>query len=113
AGRDAPLERTRGEDVHAPELRIVELVQHGHLAPGAIVHAQVKLRHPSRPDLHLKTLEVRFDGAPVSRFEVGPALSEDPFLGFTLSAPREGTLEVVLVNSRGRRFEAEHPIRFA
>lgn len=113
AGTAAPLERTPGDDVHAPELRIAELVQRGRLAPGALVHAQVKLRHPSRRDLYLKTLEVRFEGAPVSRFELGRAISEDPFIGFGLVAEREGTLEVVLVNSRGQRLEATHPIRFA
>jgi sulfur-oxidizing protein SoxY len=113
AGRPAPLERTGGDDVHAPELRIAELVQHGHLAPGDVVHAQVKLRHPSRPDLHLKSLDVRYGGEPVSRFALGPAVSEDPFLGFALVTAREATLEVVLVNSRGQRLEASQAIRFA
>jgi sulfur-oxidizing protein SoxY len=113
SGNVAPLERTRGDDVHAPELRIAELVRRDPIRSGGLVHAQVKLRHPSRPDLFLETLEVRYGGERVSRFELGPALSEDPFIGFALVAECEGTLEVVLVNSRGRRLEATHPIRFA
>jgi sulfur-oxidizing protein SoxY len=112
SGNAAPLQRTGGEDVHAPELRIPELVRTGHLHAGALVHAQLKLRHPSRPDLHLKTMEVRFGGETVSRFALGPALSDDPLFEFGLSTPREGMLEAVLVNSRGRRLEATHPIRF-
>jgi sulfur-oxidizing protein SoxY len=112
SGNATPLERTRGDDVHAPELRIAELVREGHLHSGGLVHAQVKLRHPSRPDLYLKTMEVRFGGERVSEFALGPSLSEDPFIGFGLATPREGTLAVVLVNSHGQRLEATHPIRF-
>jgi len=49
----------------------------------------------------------------VSRFELTPALSDDPFITFALLASREGPLQVRLVNNRGQRFGTAHDIRFA
>jgi hypothetical protein len=113
-------------EIHAPELRIAELVRDGHVHRGAIVHAQVKIRHPNRtglalregrfvresPPFHLRELEVFYGGERVSRFALTSALSDDPFITFALRADREGPLEVRLVNSRGERFAAAHEIRF-
>jgi sulfur-oxidizing protein SoxY len=49
----------------------------------------------------------------VSWFSMTPALSDDPFITFRLRAVREGPLRILLVNNRGQRFEASHPIRFS
>jgi hypothetical protein len=119
--------RTAGDDIHGPELRITELVRDGFLRPGALVHAQVKMRHPVRTGLafrdgrfvresepfFLKELEVLYGGERISRFALTPALSDDPFIGFALLARREGRLEVRLSNNRGQRFEATQELRFA
>jgi sulfur-oxidizing protein SoxY len=118
--------RTSGEEIHAPELRITELVRDGSLRRGALVHAQVKMKHPNRTGLalrdgkfvresepfYLKELEVVYGAERVSRFALTPALSDDPFIGFTLLAGREERLEVRLVNSRGQRFVAGQDLRF-
>ncbi len=63
--------------------------------------------------LYLEELEIFFAGERVSRFELTPALSDDPFITFALLARREGSLEVRLANNRGQRFEARHAIRFS
>jgi len=119
--------RPAGDEIHAPELRITELVRDGALHPGALLHAQVKMRHPNRtglvlrggafvresPPFFVRELEVRLAGERVSRFTLTPALSDDPFIGFCVLARREGRLEVLLTNSRGERFEASQEIRFA
>lgn len=118
--------RTSGDDIHAPELRVTELVRDGSVRRGALVHAQVKVRHPNRTGLvlrdgkfvresepfYLKAMEVDYAGERVSRFALTPALSDDPFIGFTLLVAREGRLEARLVNSRGERFTAAQELRF-
>lgn len=115
------------EDVHPPELRIPELVERGAVRRGEVIHPQLKIRHPSRTGLaerdgsfeeaseplYLQELEVWFGGERVSRFELTPALSDDPFITFSLLASREATLEVRLLNSRGQRFQAAHELRFS
>lgn len=116
-----------GGDAPPPELRIVELVQRGGIRRGEVIHPQLKIRHPNRTGLaeqdgsfveaseplHLRDMEVWFAGERVSRFELTPALADDPFITFALLASREGSLEVHLVNNRGQRFEAAHEIRFS
>jgi Sulphur oxidation protein SoxZ len=49
----------------------------------------------------------------VSRFELTAALSDNPLIAFLLRVRQEGEVRVTLTNTRGRRFEASHPIRFA
>lgn len=116
-----------GEAIQAPVIRIAELVERGKIRRDEIVHAQVKMRHPNRTGLvlrdgsfvqeseplHLEELEVHYGGERVSRFEMTPALSDDPFITFCLLARVEGPLRVVLTNNRGERFEATHEIRFS
>ena len=113
-----------GDEIQGPELRVAELVRDGHVHPGDVVHAQVKMRHPNRTGLelrdgkfvrvsapfHLTELEVLYGGERVSRFALTPALSDDPFITFALLARRAGPLRVVLTNSRGQRFEATHAL---
>jgi desulfoferrodoxin (superoxide reductase-like protein) len=122
-----PPGSTSATDIHPPEIRIAELVQHGGISRGEIIHPQLKIRHPSRTGLaerdgsfvqeteplYLEELEVWFGGERVSRFELTSALSDDPFITFTLLANREASLEVRLLNNRGQRFEATHEIRFS
>jgi desulfoferrodoxin (superoxide reductase-like protein) len=123
----AEPERRDRDDGHAPEIRIAELVERGRIRPGEILHAQLKVRHPSRTGLaqaggsyvqvsepfYLEAMEVWFCGERVSRFELTPAVADDPLVAFALRASREGALEVRLVNSRGRRFSAAREIRFS
>ncbi len=127
AGTAPSLGRTSGEDIRPPVIRIPELVQRGRIRPDEIIHAQVKMRHPNRTGLtfrdgrfvqeseplYLKELEVYYGGDRVSRFAMTSALSDDPFITFSLLARREGSLGVLLVNNRGQRFEAKHEIRFS
>jgi len=125
AGTAPPRARTAGADIHPPEIRIPELVERGRIRRGDVIHPQLKIRHPNRAgtadsglkeasgSLHLEELEVWFAGQRVSRFELSPALSDDPFISFALRASREGVLEVRLANNRGQRFEAAHEIRFS
>lgn len=122
-----PASKAEGEEIRPPVIRLAELVERGRIRRGEIVHAQVKMRHPNRTGLvfrdgsfaqesepfHLQELEVLYGGQRVSRFELTPALSDDPFITFCLLARVEGPLRVVLTNNRGRRFEATQEIRFA
>jgi sulfur-oxidizing protein SoxY len=126
AGTAPTIGRTIGDDVHPPEIRIPELVQRGRIAADEIIHAQVKMRHPNltgqpldgrlvpvSEQLRLEKMEVFYGRDRVSRFAMTSALSDDPFITFSLLARREGTLGIVLVNNRGQRFEATHEIRFS
>ncbi len=126
-GGDPPVGRTRGDDVRAPVIRIPELVARGRIRRDEIVHVQLKMRHPNRTGLvfrdgafvqeseplHLEDIEVLFDEERVCWFAMTSALSDDPFIGFTLLARREGLLRVLVTNNRGERFEATHDIRFS
>jgi desulfoferrodoxin (superoxide reductase-like protein) len=127
-GGGAPkVGRAPGDDVGPPVIRIAELVERGTIRRGELVHVQVKMRHPNRTGLvfregrlvqesepiHLDGIEVLYDDEPVSRFAMTSALSDDPFTGFALLARREGTLRVVVTNSRGQRFEATHELHLA
>jgi sulfur-oxidizing protein SoxY len=126
-GTAPPWGRAPGDEIHPPEIRIVELVQDGRIRRGEVIHPQLKIRHPNRTGLaerdgsfvqiseplYLESMEVLFGGERVSRFEFTPALSDDPFVTFALLASREASLDVRLVNNRGQRFEAAHEIRFS
>jgi desulfoferrodoxin (superoxide reductase-like protein) len=127
ASGPADIERTPGDDIRGPVIRIPELVTRDTIRPGELIHVQVKMRHPNRTGLvlrdgrfvqeseplHLDTLEALYDGVPVSRFAMTSALSDDPLITFGLLAVREGRLKVIVTNSRGQRFEATHELRVA
>lgn len=120
-------EGVRRAAIAPPELRIPELVTHGRIERGQVIHVQLKMRHPNRTGLafrdgtfvresdpfHLETLEVLYGAERVSRFRLTSALSDDPFITFTVRALREEAVRVLLTNNRGGRFEAAHPIRLA
>ncbi len=119
--------RATDERILPPVIRIPELVQRRPIRPGEIIHAQVEIKHPSRTGLmmrdgkfvreseplFLRELEAYYGGERVSRFVLTSALSDDPFITFSLLARREGTLKVVLVNSRSQRFEATQELSFS
>jgi sulfur-oxidizing protein SoxY len=110
---------------HPPEIRIAERVEKGRIERGEVVHVQVKMRHPNRTGLVLRdgvfvresdpiflaSLEARYGGEAVCRFDLTAALSDDPLLSFALRATRDGPISVVLVNNRGERFEARDDVR--
>lgn len=122
-----PAGRTKGDDVHPPVLRIAELVQRGRIRRDELLHVQVKMRHPNRTGLvfrdgafvqesepiHLDDIEVLLGEERVCWFAMTSALSDDPLIGFTLIARREGLLRVLVSNNRGQRFEATHDIRLS
>ena len=123
----APATAASGEEVRGPVIRLRELVERGRLRRDELVHVQVKMRHPNRTGLvfrdggfvqeseplYLEELEVHYAGERVSRFEMTPALADDPLITFALTARSEGPLRVVVVNSRRQKFEATHEIRFS
>jgi predicted secreted protein len=114
-------------DLRPPVIRIPRLVADGGLRPDEVVQVQVKTEHPNRTGLvardggfvqesepfHLTAMEIVYGGQAVSRFVLGAALSDNPLITFTLRPRQEGTVRVVLTNTRNQRFEASHPIRFA
>lgn len=127
SGVPPAFERTSGDDIRAPVIRIPALVDRGVIRRGEFFLVQVKMRHPNRTGLtfrngrfvqesepiHLDSLEVFYGGAPVSHFALTSALSDDPFFTFGLLARRTGTIRVVATNSRGQQLDAEHELRVA
>lgn len=125
AGAAPPPGRAGGPEILPPRIRIPHLVKHGRIRAGELVDVQVLIRHPSRTGLagrdgrfvqvsepfYLETLEAFYGAERVSWFTMTSALSDDPFITFRLRAERSERLRVVLVNSRGERFEATHPLR--
>lgn len=115
------------DEIRPPVIRIPTLVAEGTILAGDLIQVQVKTRHPNRTGLvrrdgrwvaesepfHLSSLEVIYADEPVSRFAFTAALSDNPLISFLLRARREGTVRVILTNTRGQRFEATHPIRSA
>lgn len=122
-----PPSRARDDDIRPPAIRIPQLLKRGRIRPDEIVLVQLLTRHPNRTGLtirggtfvqqsepfYLSEIELFYGEERVSRFEGSPALSDDPFISFALRARREGLLRALLTNSRGQRFEAVQPIRFA
>jgi sulfur-oxidizing protein SoxY len=120
-----PAVRAPADEIRPPIIRIAELVDRGRIRRGDIVHVQVKMKHPSRTGLvfrggrfvqeaeplHLDEMEVRYGDERVSRFAMTSALSDDPFITFTLLARREAPITVAVTNCRGERFEATHELR--
>jgi sulfur-oxidizing protein SoxY len=119
--------RASDERIRSPVIRIPELVQRGRIRRDEIIHPQIEIMHPSRTGLawrdgkfvresealYLTELAVYYAGDRVSRFVLTSAVSDDPFITFSLLAGSEGPLQVILMNNRGQRYEAVHEIRFA
>jgi sulfur-oxidizing protein SoxY len=124
----APTVTPAADDaIRPPVIRIPGLVAEGVVRADEIIRVQVKARHPNRTGLavrdgrfvqdsepfHLIALDVVYGDELVSRFVLTAALSDNPLITFLLRVQREGTVRVTLTNTRGQRFEASHPIRFA
>jgi hypothetical protein len=87
----------------------------------------MQVRHPNRTGLifqdgqfireaepfYLETMDVFYSGRRVSRYEMSPGLSDNPFITFMLRVTEEAPIQVVLTNSRGQRFEATQEFALA
>ena len=121
-GDSVPLD----DAIRPPVIRIPELVERGKIRRGEIIHVQVKLKHPSRTGLalqgstfvqtadpfYLKEMKVFYGDHMVSRYEMTPAISDSPFITFTLRVMEESTIRIVVTNSRSRQFEASQEVVF-
>ena len=115
---------TDNDDIRPPVIRIPALVARGSIRRGEIVQVQLQVKHPSRTGLalrgqqyvqerepfYIRTMEVFYGDRLVSRFEMTPAGSDNPFITFKLLATEERHIGIVLTNSRGRRFEATEEV---
>ncbi len=122
-GDSVPLD----DAIRPPVIRIPELVERGKIRRGEIIHVQVKLKHPSRTGLalqgstfvqtadpfYLKEMKVLYGDHLVSRYEMTPAISDSPFITFTLRVMEESTIRIVVTNSRGRQFETSQKVVLA
>lgn len=87
----------------------------------------MSIRHPSRTGLthqgatfrqtgdpfYLKEMKVLYGDRLVSRYEMTPAISDNPFITFTLRASEQSAIRVVLTNSRGQQFQAAQEVVLA
>ena len=111
-----------------PVIRIPKLVRGQRITPGEVVRVQLKLLHPNRTGLawrdgafhqavedplYLKHLQVFYGDRPVSRYEMTPALSDNPLIALKLRVAEEGAVRMVITNSRGEQFQAQHEIRWS
>jgi hypothetical protein len=49
----------------------------------------------------------------VSRYEMTPAISDNPFITFKLRAMEESAIRIVMTNSRGQQFQAIQEVVFS
>lgn len=106
----------------APEIRLPPEIRRGDVIP-----VYVKFRHPVRTGLgkvdgrfvqvaepyFIRSMEARYLGSVVCRYDMTPALADDPLVSFKLRAIEEGLVSVVAWDSRGVRAEAAVALRFA
>lgn len=59
----------------------------------------------SFPAFFMKDLQVFYGGKLVSKFELGPGLSNNPVLEFMLQAGKDGSLKLKAINTDGQSFE--------
>ncbi len=88
---------------------------------------QVKIKHPNRTGLvyqdgqfiqetepfYLQAMEVFYGAQRVSWYEMSPGLSDNPFMMFMLRMTEAAPIQVVLLNSRGQRFQAMQELALA
>jgi hypothetical protein len=120
-GKEAP---PAGDDIRPPVIRIPTLVKRGKLRHGEVFEVQLQFKHPSRTGLayrdgkylqetdpfYVEAMEVFYGESQVSRFEMTPALSDNPLITFKLRATAPGPLRIVLTNSRGQQFQTTEEI---
>jgi sulfur-oxidizing protein SoxY len=109
-----------------PVIRIPELVERGKITRGETIRVQMKVKHPNRTGLtlqgatflqaadpfYLKEMKVFYGDRLVSRYEMTPAISNNPFITFTLRASEQSPIRIVLTNSRGQQFQAAQEVVF-
>lgn len=112
--------------IDPPVIRIPELVERGKIRRGETIRVQMKVKHPNRTGLtlrgttfrqtsdpfYLKEMNVFYGDRLVSRYEMTPAISDNPFITFRLRASEESPIRIVLTNSRGQQFEATQEVIF-
>ena len=94
------------------------------ITAGKPMTAQLLISHPNYtgmqydqlnyyyiPAHYVKTISVRYNGAPVLDVQSDISLSEDPSIHFTMVPNETGTLDVSVEDSNGRRFQESWPIR--
>jgi sulfur-oxidizing protein SoxY len=116
-----PDKRGRYEDeISPPVIRIPELVRRGYLTKGERAEVQVKFKHPSKTGLayannrfiqvekplYLTSMQVSYGNRLVSRYEMTPGLSDNPFLTLKLKFTEEKPIHIVFANSLGQEFRA-------
>jgi desulfoferrodoxin (superoxide reductase-like protein) len=120
ATADGTKEAAAREEILPPVIRIPELVRRGRLGKGEMAEVQVKFKHPSKTGLAYKdkkfvqveepfyvtSMQVFYGDRLVSRYEMTPGLSDNPFLKFKLKFTEEKPIRIVFTNSMGREFSA-------
>ena len=108
------------EEILPPVIRIPELVRRRRLAKGEMAEVQVKFKHPNKTGLayenkkfvqveeplYLTSMQVFYGSRLVSRYEMTPGLSDNPFLKFKLNFVEEKPLRILFTNSLGQQFSA-------
>lgn len=119
-----PKDPAAKEEIVPPVIRIPELVRRGRLTKGETTEVQVKFKHPSKTGLafenkrfvqieepfYITSMQVLYGERLVSRYEMTPGLSDNPFLKFKVRFTEEQPIQVVFANSRGRQFSASTPV---
>ncbi|MBI4527744.1 MAG: thiosulfate oxidation carrier complex protein SoxZ [Deltaproteobacteria bacterium] len=120
ATADGTKEAKTKEEILPPVIRIPELVRRGRLVKGETAEVQVKFKHPSKTGLlyenkkfvqveeplYVKSMQVFYGDRVVSRYEMTPGLSDNPFLKFKLKFVEAKPIRVVFTNSLGRQYTA-------
>lgn len=123
---EAEDHESSNDAIGQPAIRIPELIERGAIRRNEIIRVQMKLKHPSRTGLTLqdgrfvqttdpfypREMKVLYGDRLVSRYEMTPAVSDNPLVTFTVRASEESTIRIVVTNSRGQQFETTHEIRF-
>ncbi|GIX48456.1 MAG: hypothetical protein KatS3mg131_2667 [Candidatus Tectimicrobiota bacterium] len=116
----APAAAAAPSALHPPVLRIPALVARRPIHQGDIIHVQVKIKHPSHtglafrdgtfvqvsPPFYLEEMRVFYGERLVSRYEMTPAISDNPFITFALRVTEAAPVRVVFTNNHGQQFEA-------
>ncbi|MGQ4808371.1 hypothetical protein NKDENANG_01753 [Candidatus Entotheonellaceae bacterium PAL068K] len=113
--------------IRPPVVRLPEVVSRAGMQPGDIIRVQLKCKHPNRTGLafhdgkffqaadpfYIQVMRVFYGGRLASRYDMTPALSDNPFITFKLKVTEAWPLRLVLTNNRGQRFEAMQDIIFS
>jgi hypothetical protein len=106
----------------SPEIRLPPAIRRGEVIP-----VFVKFTHPVRTGLEkvngrfrqatepyfIRAMEVRYRDVLVCRYDMTPALADNPLICVKLRATAEGLVSVVAWDNRDARAEATALLRFA